>query len=375
MIYSLGHLTIVDGDEVSTSNLHRQVIHSENRVGINKAESAVEVCKQLNPLGNFKAVSSFLTPDLAVELFPQHDIVVDATDNACARYLINDAAVIFKKPLVSGSALRWEGQLCIYNHFQRPENALGPRDKPLGHAPCYRCVFPALPPTADDAGACDKHGVVGTSPGLLGIMQAHETIKLAAGLHDKVIRKLMIFDGLDAENPIRAVWIRGRRKECVVCGDNPSITDVRNVNYGEFLMCGSPPTMKTSQQISAAEVLSKHILYDENDNFKGVSSDIMLLDVRPANQFCIVNIPGSVNIPLDVFSNSKTIEDLPQPIQKFLVENKPIYVLCRRGNDSRIATELLWQLSGACDSHPREIRDVTKGLLGMKEIESSIPIV
>eukprot|EP00388_Colpodella_angusta_P008463 GDKJ01023140.1.p1 GENE.GDKJ01023140.1~~GDKJ01023140.1.p1 ORF type:complete len:436 (-),score=67.19 GDKJ01023140.1:229-1536(-) len=371
----IGHLTIVDGDDVSTSNLHRQVIHGDDRVGMNKAVSAVSICKQLNPLGSFAAVTDFLTPNMAHELFPKHDIIVDATDNAFARYLINDAAVIFKKTLVSGSALRWEGQLCIYNHLSRPFEAPGPRGKPLGAPPCYRCLFPAPPPTADDAGACDKHGVVGTAPGLLGIMQAHETIKIAAGLHDKVLRKLLIFDGLEAETPIRGVWVRGRKENCPVCGIEPSITDVREFDYDAFITsCDVPPSMSENQKIDAG-VFMKEFLTIVDGDFMVKTDDVLVVDVRPRNQVSIIKLPGASNIPLEEFGSARKRAELPPVIVKSLDEGKPIFVICRRGNDSRIATKLIWAACEASDAAPVAVRDVTKGLTGMRAHDPSIPIV
>ena len=162
----VGHLSIVDFDEVDTSNLHRQVIHKSCDVGMNKAESACIAVKDLNPTIHCEAVKMPLTTSNARELVSNHDCVVDASDNPLTRYLINDACVLGGKPLVSGSAMGTEGQLSVYNYKG---------------GPCYRCLYPK-PNASEGCKSCADNGVLGPVPGLIGILQAVETIKVITGV-------------------------------------------------------------------------------------------------------------------------------------------------------------------------------------------------
>jgi adenylyltransferase/sulfurtransferase len=162
----VGNLTIVDFDEVDVSNLHRQVIHNSRDVGMNKAESACKAVKDLNPTIQCKAEKSPLTTSNALELVSSHDCVVDASDNPQTRYLINDACVLSGKPLVSGSAMGTEGQLTVYNHKG---------------GPCYRCLYPK-PNASEGCKTCADNGVLGPVPGLIGILQAVEAIKVITGI-------------------------------------------------------------------------------------------------------------------------------------------------------------------------------------------------
>ena len=164
----VGKLTIVDFDDVETSNLHRQVIHKAANVGLNKAESACRAVHELNPSVTCRAIKASLNYDNAMELISQHDCVVDASDNPQTRYLINDACVLASKstkkniPLISGSAMGTEGQLSVYNYKS---------------GPCYRCLYPQ-PNATEGCKSCADNGVLGPVPGLIGILQSLETIKV-----------------------------------------------------------------------------------------------------------------------------------------------------------------------------------------------------
>ena len=161
----IGNLSIVDFDEVDVSNLHRQVIHKTNDVGLNKAESARRAVENLNPTISCTVIKEPLTVDNALQLISSNDCVVDASDNPQTRYLINDACVLSGKPLVSGSAMGVEGQLTVYNYKG---------------GPCYRCLYPK-PNTTEGSKSCAENGVLGPVPGLIGILQAVETIKIITG--------------------------------------------------------------------------------------------------------------------------------------------------------------------------------------------------
>ncbi|OZJ05966.1 hypothetical protein BZG36_01257 [Bifiguratus adelaidae] len=158
----LGRLGIIDHDTVDTSNLHRQVIHTEDRVGVNKAESAKMAIKQINSLCEVVAYDLLLDSSNALNIIRNYDVVIDATDNAATRYLLNDACVLAGKPLVSGSALRLDGQLTIYNYRG---------------GPCYRCLYPT-PPPPETVTNCADGGVLGIVPGIIGCLEALEAIKI-----------------------------------------------------------------------------------------------------------------------------------------------------------------------------------------------------
>jgi adenylyltransferase/sulfurtransferase len=161
----IGNLSVVDFDNVDVSNLHRQVIHKTNDVGMNKAESARRAVENLNPSISCKIVKEPLTANNALELISSHDCIVDASDNPQTRYIINDACVLSGKPLVSGSAMGIEGQLTVYNY---------------NGGPCYRCLYPK-PNVKEGNKSCSDNGVLGPVPGLIGILQAVETIKIITG--------------------------------------------------------------------------------------------------------------------------------------------------------------------------------------------------
>jgi adenylyltransferase and sulfurtransferase len=162
----VGKLTIVDFDEVDISNLHRQVIHRSRSVGMNKAVSACRSVRDLNPTIDCEPISEPLTSSNAVQLISKHDCVVDASDNPKTRYLANDACVLAGKPLVSGSAMGTEGQLTVYNYKE---------------GACYRCLYPK-PNAAEGCKTCDDYGVLGPVPGIIGILQAVETLKVITGI-------------------------------------------------------------------------------------------------------------------------------------------------------------------------------------------------
>lgn len=162
----VGNLTIVDFDHIDVSNLHRQVIHATKDVGVNKAESAARAVSALNPTIRCETVKNPLTSENALELVSKHDIVVDASDNPQTRYLVNDACVFAGTPLVSGSAMGTEGQLTVYNYQD---------------GPCYRCLYPKVD-AKEGAKSCSDNGVLGPVPGLIGVLQSLEAMKILTGI-------------------------------------------------------------------------------------------------------------------------------------------------------------------------------------------------
>jgi len=210
----VGTLGIVDADVVDVTNLQRQILHGTSDVGRPKAISAYETLKDLNPACNVVPHVEYLTSDNVMDIIKDYDIVVNGCDNFPTRYLVNDACVFTRKPLVDGSIYRFDGQSTIF-----------PCDF---EGPCYRCLYPE-PPPAELAPSCAEAGVLGVLPGTVGLIQATETVKLILGVGDPLIGRLLMFDALQMS--FKTFKIR-RNKDCPVCGDNPSVTEL--IDYVAF---------------------------------------------------------------------------------------------------------------------------------------------
>jgi molybdopterin/thiamine biosynthesis adenylyltransferase/rhodanese-related sulfurtransferase len=211
----VGTLGIVDMDVVDLSNLQRQILHTNDRVGMHKTESAKRTLQALNPDVNVVEFRERLTSENAFRLFEQFDVIVNGCDNFPTRYLANDAAVMLRKPLVDGAIWQFEGQCTVYNP---------------PHGPCYRCLFPEPPPPGA-VPSCAEAGVLGVLPGLVGCFQALETIKVILGQGRPLYGRMMHFDTLSGE--VRVLKLR-RDPSCAVCGERPTITAL--VDYEQF--CG-----------------------------------------------------------------------------------------------------------------------------------------
>jgi len=212
----IGTIGLVDFDVVDVSNLHRQILHGHKDVGRPKIESGGDTLRDINPDVQIVGFNEPITSENAFRILEQFDIVVNGSDNFPTRYLVNDACVLLKKPLVDGSIFRFEGQATVY----------------LPGSGCYRCVFPEPPPPGA-VPSCADAGVLGVLPGIIGSIQAVETIKLILGQGTPLANRLMIFDSLDME--FREVKVR-RDPNCPVCGDEPTITEL--IDYEAF--CGGP---------------------------------------------------------------------------------------------------------------------------------------
>ena len=207
----VGTIGIVDGDMVSISNLQRQVIHSTAAVGQFKTDSAAERINALNPDVKVVRHTCFLTEDNALNIIRDYDFVVDGTDNFSAKYLVNDACVMLGKPCSIGGILRYQGQLMTYVP---------------GHA-CYRCAFPE-PPAMNEVETCSMVGVLGSIAGMLGTVQATECIKYLTGVGQLLTDALLTFDALTMQ------WNRmefTRDRDCALCGDNPTITELKEYAF------------------------------------------------------------------------------------------------------------------------------------------------
>ena len=212
----VGRLGIIDADVVDLSNLQRQILHHMDDIGRPKVVSAVETIAQINPDVKVEPFQAVLSSANAKEVISQYDLVVNGCDNFPTRYLVNDACVLLKKPLVDGSIFKFEGQVTVFAPGQG----------------CYRCLYPAPPPPGL-VPSCQEAGVLGVLCGIIGSLQAIEAIKLLIGIGDSLAGRLLFFDSLGME--FRQVKVR-RDLDCPVCGDHPTITDL--IDYHEF--CGVP---------------------------------------------------------------------------------------------------------------------------------------
>jgi len=203
-----GTIGIADSDSVDLSNLQRQVIHTTNDIGKPKAESAAETIKALNPDVNVITYNEFVNSKNIASIISGYDFIIDGTDNFPAKFLINDACVLGRKPFCHAGILRFEGQLMTYVP---------------GQGPCYRCIFEA-PPPKDAVPSCREAGVIGAMAGIIGSMQALEAVKFITGQGDLLTRSILVFDGL------KMTWRKVRLPEkvtnCLVCGADPSITEL-----------------------------------------------------------------------------------------------------------------------------------------------------
>ena len=214
----VGTLGLIDADVVDLSNLQRQLLHDTNDVGRPKVDSGAERIHDLNPDVNVVKYQTLLTSDNAMEIIKDFDIVINGCDNFPTRYLVNDACVFLRKPLVDGSILFFEGQASVY----------------LPGQGCYRCLYPAPPPPGM-VPSCAEGGVLGVLPGIIGCIDAIEAIKLILGLGEPLAGRLLLFDALKME--FRLMKLR-RDPQCPVCGDNPTVTEL--IDYEEFCNGVSP---------------------------------------------------------------------------------------------------------------------------------------
>lgn len=217
----VGTLGILDDDVVDESNLQRQILHSTDRVGMSKVESARQVLNALNPDVTIVAHETRLTKENALQIFKDYDVIVDGADNFATRYLVNDACVILGKPNVHGSIFRFEGQATVFD---------------AEHGPCYRCLFPD-PPPPDLAPNCAEAGVLGVLPGVIGVLQATEAVKLIAGIGTPLTGRLLLYDALDAT--FREMRLQ-KDPACPVCGDpHFDASSIAGIEYTD-MVCAVP---------------------------------------------------------------------------------------------------------------------------------------
>ena len=296
----VGTIGIVDFDDVDLSNLQRQILHGTKDIGRGKLESARDRLRDINPEIAIELHKCRFSSENASQLVSRYDVVVDGSDNFPTRYLSNDVCVFARKPNVYGSVFRFEGQTTVF--------------APHLGGPCYRCLFPE-PPPADAVPNCAQAGVLGVLPGVIGMLQAIETIKLILGIGEPLIGRLLHFDALKVK--FRELNLR-RDQQCPVCGDNPMIFSP--IDYEQF--CGVPGD-QTVPAISAPELKRK---MDTGEPFE-------LIDVREAFEYEIARIDGAKLIPLGEIA--ERADELHR--------EQPIIVHCHSGQRSAHAVRLLQQ--------------------------------
>ena len=303
----LGRLGIVDFDVVDTSNLQRQLLHGTSDVGRTKLASAKDRILDLNPHVQVDTYETALSSENALELFAPYDVILDGTDNFPTRYLVNDACVISGKPNAYGSIFRFEGQASVFS---------------TKNGPCYRCLYPEPPPPGL-VPSCAEGGVLGVLPGIIGVIQATEAIKVMLGIGEPLIGRFLIYDALKMR--FRELKLR-KDPECPVCGTNPTVTEL--IDYEQF--CGMRPE-PAATQTSGAAVANWEITPVELKQKLDAGETPFILDVREPNEYQINKIAGSTLIPLG---------ELPRRYQE-LPRDRDIVAQCKMGSRSAKAMEFL----------------------------------
>ncbi|KAH9933670.1 uncharacterized protein BXZ73DRAFT_46213 [Epithele typhae] len=354
----VGTIGVIDHDSVELSNLQRQVLHNKARIGVSKAVSAAEAVRQINSTVKINPVVDALTQANALELLAPYDVILDCTDNLPTRYLLSDTAVRLGRPLVSGAAQRFEGQLAIYNLPLKDDGGVE-GSPPRG--PCFRCLFPS-PPAPDMVGSCEELGVLGAVTGVIGNLQALETIKLLTGLHEGK-PTLLMFNALST-SPFRTVKLRNQRLTCAACGsDSERVGKIEDTDYVAF--CGGARPDWVSRGLIAGRDGDRVTPKELRASLDDPEQAIVVLDVRPRTEFGICHLPGSLNIPIKELLANPSIHEtcLSTP-------DKTVYVVCRLGNDSQLATDALREAgrTGA-------VKDLIGGLQAWtRDVDTNFPV-
>jgi sulfur-carrier protein adenylyltransferase/sulfurtransferase len=315
----VGRIGIVDFDAVDASNLQRQILHGTPDVGRSKLQSAKTRLTALNPEVRVETFETRLTSANALELFEGYDVILDGTDNFATRYLVNDACVLLRIPNAYGSIFRFEGQASVFA---------------TEGGPCYRCLYPEPPPPGL-VPSCAEGGVLGVLPGVIGTIQATESIKLILGAGSTLIGRLLLYDAWGMR--FRELKLR-RDPACPVCGDHPTIKQL--IDYEEF--CGVSPASTAAPSVPETTVEELKARID-------AKAPIYLLDVREPHEYQIARIPGSTLIPLGQLGSR--YGELPPAS-----EGREIIVHCKSGVRSAKAVNLLKE-------HGIEARNLKGGIL------------
>ncbi|CAI5716856.1 unnamed protein product [Hyaloperonospora brassicae] len=336
----VGTLSIVDNDCVDRSNLHRQVLHDEQgaKERASKVDSAKKRLQELNPLLRCDVYPMRFTAANALYLVEEHDVVVDASDNVGTRYLVNDACALRRTPLVSGSALGMEGQVTVFT-YQDDENATG----------CYRCLYPDPPHAAK---SCAENGVIGVVPGVIGCLQAMETVKLISGVGEPLVGVQCFYDAYDGQFRRLKIAMK-RKKNCLSCRRDAVYGDVVSVDASLLVEGNCTDAAKRIDdlgpefRISAEEFAKVREEARKEGKQHAADGSYVLLDTRARIQFDMVHFPEAVNIP-----TGELMKQDPESISTLQGKNedvtdsppltsKRLYVICRRGVDSVKVTRWL----------------------------------
>ncbi len=359
----VGRIGLVDFDVVDYSNLQRQILHGTSTVDRPKLESARNRLNDLNPHVEIKTYEVRLDSGNALEIFRDYDVVADGTDNFPTRYLVNDACVLLNKPNVYGSIFRFEGQASVF-HYEG--------------GPCYRCLYPEPPPPGL-VPSCAEGGVLGILPGLIGVIQATEVVKILMGIGETLSGRLMLYDALSMK--FRELKLR-RNKDCPICGDNPSIREL--IDYEEF--CGLPGAQTdedTNREVykMVEEQLGKRFAQQEEsveadetsefimpgditavqlkERMDAGDDSFVILDVREPHEVQICSLPGAVLIPMN---------EIPARLAE-IDHNKEIVCQCRIGaRSAQVAMYLAHQGF-------KKVKNLEGGLLAWAEdVDQEMPV-
>jgi sulfur-carrier protein adenylyltransferase/sulfurtransferase len=308
----VGRIGVVDFDVVDYSNLQRQIIHGTSSVGRSKLASAKDRLHDINPHIQIDTYEASLSSDNALELFEPYDVILDGTDNFPTRYLTNDACVLLGKPNAYGSIFRFEGQASVF----------ATKD-----GPCYRCLYPEPPPPGL-VPSCAEGGVLGVLPGVIGVIQATEALKLITGIGEPLVGRFLIYDALRMR--FRELKLR-KDPDCPVCGTNPTVKNL--IDYEEF--CGLRPSVEAeaaAAAVSAGAAASQtEITAVELKQRLDRGDQLTILDVREPNEYQINRIAGSQLIPLG---------EIPRRYAELDPEDE-IIVQCKSGGRSAKAADYL----------------------------------
>ena len=306
----VGRLGVVDFDKVDYTNLQRQIIHTTADVGRPKLQSARESIAAINPYVQVDGYETALTSENALKIIEPYDIVIDGTDNFPTRYLVNDACVLLGKPNVYGSIFRFEGQASVF-HYEG--------------GPCYRCLYPDPPPPGL-VPSCAEGGVLGILPGIIGIIQATEAVKIIIGQGETLSNRLLLFDALGMK--FREMKIR-RDPKCPVCGDHPTVTQL--IDYKQFCGVTDQPTGQHPEaQAQMKQQTEWDITVQEFKKLRDEGADFVLLDTREPHEYQICNLGGTLIPPRQFAQRFKELDS-----------DAEIVVHCRSGERSAKIVQVL----------------------------------
>lgn len=331
----VGRMGIVDFDVVDESNLQRQIIHGQGTVGVPKLKSAAARIRDINPNVEVVGYEEPLTSENALRIFADYDVIVDGTDNFPTRYLVNDACVLLGKPNAYGSIFRFEGQASVFW---------------AQHGPCYRCLYPEPPPPGL-VPSCAEGGVLGVLPGVIGVIQATEAVKLITGIGEPLIGRLMLYDALEMR--FRELKLR-KDPDCPVCGAHPTVTEL--IDYDAF--CGVPA--RGTVQVDSHGVPEITVTELKRKLDAGLErTNTLLIDVREPYEWQIAHIDGAQLIP-----KGQVHEHLHE-----LSQADEILVQCRSGARSADVTKFLIDDIGF-----KNVKNVKGGILAWaREIDPRVP--